>query len=261
MERDFEKERQAFADSWVLAGRVEDVPGPGNYYTWEKTRVPLLILHATDGEIRSFYNSCRHRGAPVVRVERGRNRALRCQYHSWTYDTTGKLVSVPDERDFVDLNREDRGLVQIKAETIGGWIFITENLNANSLTESLGDIANKLLEDTQLLIAKRETKNVRTNWKLMQEALTDNFTSTNDEISPSGHSLGEDSYAIPPNLLHVTIEKHDVIFTTWPIDENTTELEIIYLAPPSETTISPAEDSAWQKEISSIQKTIQQVIE
>ena len=43
MERDFEKERQAFADSWVLAGRVEDVPGPGNYYTWEKTRVPLLI--------------------------------------------------------------------------------------------------------------------------------------------------------------------------------------------------------------------------
>ena len=95
----------------------------------------------------------------------------------------------------------------------------------------------------------------------MQEALTDNFTSTNDETSPSGHSLGEDSYAIPPNLLHVTIEKHDVIFTTWPIDENTTELEIIYLAPPSETTISPSEDSAWQKEISSIQKTIQQVIE
>ena len=56
MERDFEKERQAFADSWVLAGRVEDVPGPGNYYTCEKTTVPLLILHSTDGEIRSFYN-------------------------------------------------------------------------------------------------------------------------------------------------------------------------------------------------------------
>ncbi len=95
----------------------------------------------------------------------------------------------------------------------------------------------------------------------MQEALTDNFTSTNDETSPSGHSLGEDSYAIPPQLLHVTIENHALLFTTRPIDEHTTELEIIYLAPPSETTLSPSEASAWQQQISSIQKPIQQVIE
>ncbi|SVD30267.1 uncharacterized protein METZ01_LOCUS383121, partial [marine metagenome] len=209
----------------------------------------------------AFYNSCRHRGAPVVRVERGRNRALRCQYHSWTYDTTGKLVSVPDERDFVDLKREDRGLVQIKVETIGGWIFITENLNATSLTENLGDITKKLSEDTNLLIAKRETEHVQNNWKLVQEILSDNFAYTSDELSPAGHSSGKDSYAISPNLLRVTIEKHDVVLSTWPIDENATELEIVYLAPPSETETSPAQDSAWQKEISSIQKTIQQAIE
>ena len=261
MGNNFEKERQAFANSWVVAGRLEDIPGPGHYYTWGKTRVPLLILHATDGEIRSFYNSCRHRGAPVVRVARGRNRALRCQYHSWTYDTTGKLVSVPDERDFVDLKREDRSLVQIKAESIGGWIFVTENLNAHSLTESLGDVADKLLEDSNLLIAKRETEHVQNNWKLVQEILNDNFASTSDELSPTGHNLGEDSYTIFPNLFHVTIEKHDVVLVTWPIDENATELEIIYLAPPSEIESSAGEVSAWQKEISSIQKTIQKVIE
>jgi len=261
MERNFEKERQAFANSWVLSGHLEDIPGPGNYYTWEKTHVPLIILHATDGEIRAFYNSCRHRGAPVVRVARGRNRALRCQYHSWTYDTTGKLVSVPDERDFVDLKREDRGLVPVKVETIGGWIFINENLNATSLTENLGDITKKLLEDTNLLMAKRETEHVQNNWKLVQEVLSDNFAHISDEPPSTGHSLGKDSYSIFPNLLRVTIEKHDVILNTWPIDENATELEIVYLAPPSETETSPAEDSAWLKEISSIQKTIQQVIE
>jgi len=171
------------------------------------------------------------------------------------------LVSVPDERDFVDLKREDRSLVQIKTETIGGWIFVTENLNAHSLTESLGNVTDKLLEDSNLLIAKRETEHVQNNWKLVQEILNDNFASTSDELSPTGHNLGEDSYTIFPNLFHVTIEKHDVVLVTWPIDENATELEIIYLAPPSEIESSAGEVSAWQKEISSIQKTIQKVIE
>ena len=63
--------------------------------TWERTRVPLLIVHAVDGVTRCFYNSCRHRGAPVVRVPKGKNRALRCQYHSWTYDTTGDSCPSP----------------------------------------------------------------------------------------------------------------------------------------------------------------------
>ena len=97
---------------------------------------------------------------------------------------------------------------------------------------------------------------MQNNWKSIQEILSDNFTSTSDELSPAEHNLDEDSYTIFPNLLHVTIEKHDIVLVTWPIDENTTELEIIYLAP-----LSKIEDSAWQKEISSIQKTIQQVIE
>jgi nitrite reductase/ring-hydroxylating ferredoxin subunit len=40
------------------------------------------------------------------RANCGTARALRRQYHSWTYDiTTGSLTHVPDERDFVGLSR------------------------------------------------------------------------------------------------------------------------------------------------------------
>ena len=123
----YEAERaEILGKAWLLAGRLDEVPRPGLYMTWEKTVVPLLIVHAVDNVVRCFYNSCRHRGAPVVRVARGRNRALRCQYHSWTYDTSGKLVSVPDERDFVDLRREERALVPVACEVANSAIFVNE---------------------------------------------------------------------------------------------------------------------------------------
>ncbi len=123
----YEAERaEVFGKAWLLAGRLDEIARPGLYMTWEKTRVPLLVVHAVDDVIRCFYNSCRHRGAPVVRVPRGRNRALRCQYHSWTYDTSGKLVSVPDERDFVDLRREERSLVPVACDIANSAIFVNE---------------------------------------------------------------------------------------------------------------------------------------
>ena len=31
--------------------------------------VPLLLIRGRDGKLRAFYNTCRHRGAPVVRDE------------------------------------------------------------------------------------------------------------------------------------------------------------------------------------------------
>ena len=49
---------------------------------------------------------------------RGSSRRLRCQYHSWTYEIDGgTLVSVPDERDFVDLDWEQRCLPRASCDT------------------------------------------------------------------------------------------------------------------------------------------------
>ena len=40
------------------------------------------------------------------RGECGQARVLVCQFHSWSYDLRGNLVRVPDERDFVGLQKE-----------------------------------------------------------------------------------------------------------------------------------------------------------
>ena len=91
---------------WMYVGRIEDVAEEGSYFTWEDAGVPLLIVRGNDMKVRAFYNSCRHRGAPVVRDACGKASVLRCQYHSWAYDTQGHLVSYPSSRDFVDLDRK-----------------------------------------------------------------------------------------------------------------------------------------------------------
>jgi phenylpropionate dioxygenase-like ring-hydroxylating dioxygenase large terminal subunit len=159
--------------TWVIAGRAEDVPNPGDYFTFSDLGVPLLIVRGTDGQIRCFYNTCQHRGAPVVRDERGSARRLRCQYHSWTYEVDGgTLVSIPDERDFVDLDWEARCLPQASCDTYAGFVFVNRDLDAAPLADWIGPLAEMIdpFQGERLREVYRESMIVPCNWKVTAEA-------------------------------------------------------------------------------------------
>lgn len=62
---------------------------------------PLCLIRL-EGEVRAFDDVCRHLGASlsigeVVSVDGAP--ALRCRYHGWTYDATGRVVDIPARRD------------------------------------------------------------------------------------------------------------------------------------------------------------------
>ena len=159
--------------TWVIAGRVEDVPEPGDYITFDDLGVPMLIVRGTDGVIRCFYNTCQHRGAPVVRDARGSSRRLRCQYHSWTYEVdAGTLVSVPDERDFVDLDWQERCLPRASCDTFAGFVFVNRDLDASPLADWIGPMAEMLepFRAEDLREVYRESRIVPCNWKVTAEA-------------------------------------------------------------------------------------------
>ncbi len=169
---DLEQEH-VWAKSWVIAGRVEDVAEPGDYFQMKDLGVPLIIVRGTDSVIRGFYNTCQHRGAPVVRDERGSARRLRCQYHSWTYEVDGgTLVALPDERDFVNLDWEQRCLPKVRCETFAGFIFVNRDLDAAPLLEWLGDSAEMFApyQGDQLREIYRESMIIPCNWKITAEA-------------------------------------------------------------------------------------------
>lgn len=106
--------------SWVCIGREEGLEEPGSYRTFNKLGAPMLVVRGRDNKLRAFYNTCRHRGAPVVREECGRASLLRCQYHSWTYQLDGRLIAVPDERDFPSLDKSKRGLMPARCDVWAG---------------------------------------------------------------------------------------------------------------------------------------------
>jgi phenylpropionate dioxygenase-like ring-hydroxylating dioxygenase large terminal subunit len=158
---------------WVLAGRAEDIPGPGDYFLFDDLRVPVIVVRGKDSTIRAFYNTCQHRGAPVVRDPVGTVRTLRCQYHSWTYDiSSGALINVPDERDFVGLDTSLRCLPTLRCEVWDNWIFVNQDPDAIALIDWIGPIAEQLAElqgQTLRTVATR-SEIVACNWKVTAEA-------------------------------------------------------------------------------------------
>ena len=161
-----------FKRVWLYAAHDSELPAPGSYKLSDIAGAPILLARGDDGVVRGFYNACRHRGAPVVRGECGTARMLTCQFHSWSYNLAGELVRVPDERDFVDLDRSERGLPPVRCESWGGWHFVNLDLDAEPLLDFLHPIPTLLPEVASAPFRVIDVKHVELacNWKILAEA-------------------------------------------------------------------------------------------
>lgn len=160
---------------WKVAGRAEDIPTAGSYIVWDAMKPPIVIIRGEDDRVRAFYNTCSHRGSPVVRSSCGTAKRLRCRYHSWTYNTKGELVGVPDAGDFGDLDWKTHGLRAVRCEVFDGWIFINEDPDAKSLRDFLGPVAEELaqFEGEGLRTVRRTSRILPANWKLCIEGFSE----------------------------------------------------------------------------------------
>lgn len=131
--------------SWLYACHIDELSEQGSYILFKKTGSPILIVRGKDDRVRAFYNTCRHRGGPLVKEAAGKSRGgFVCGYHGWTYDLEGKLVNLRDRRDFVDLDFSCHGLVGVRCERLGNWVFINEDPDAEALLDHLGPIPEHL---------------------------------------------------------------------------------------------------------------------
>ncbi|MAE94063.1 MAG: (2Fe-2S)-binding protein [Deltaproteobacteria bacterium] len=174
----YELERESlWSRSWLLAGHVDQLPEVGSFFRWDDSGVPLIVVRGEDRRIRSFYNTCTHRGGPATTEASGKVRAFRCGYHSWTFDLEGELIAVPDERDFVDLDRSCRGLAAVRCETWGGWIFVNRDPDAPTLKEYLGTIPDEIAdyEVDKLRLVEKQSSTLECNWKVAMDAFLETY--------------------------------------------------------------------------------------
>lgn len=138
---DQELER-VFGRSWLVVGHEDMVREPGDYVTNYMGEVPVILLRDRGNEIRVLVNRCSHRGNSVCLFDRGSTRAFTCSYHGWTYDLSGKLVSVPMEQELYhnDLNKDALGLEPVpKVASFYGLVFACLDAGAPDLEDWLGE--------------------------------------------------------------------------------------------------------------------------
>jgi len=110
----------------ILMGFASEWAPPGAFRTDDHLGVPILIVRARDGKLRAFLNVCRHRGAKVADGS-GTARVFSCPYHAWTYDLSGKVRGIPDERCFPGIRPGRSSLTELPlCEKYGlVWVIAT----------------------------------------------------------------------------------------------------------------------------------------
>jgi benzoate/toluate 1,2-dioxygenase alpha subunit len=88
---------QLWRHTWIYVGHDSQVPNPGDFYTTQLAREPVIMVRGSDGLVRVLPNRCAHKGTRLVSAVHGKclGGMLRCPYHGWTYRLDGRLRTVP----------------------------------------------------------------------------------------------------------------------------------------------------------------------
>ncbi len=80
--------------AWIYVGHESQIPNPGDYFTTEIARQPVILIRHSDASLKVLFNRCAHKGAKVLENACGNARYLRCGYHGWIYHTDGTCRTV-----------------------------------------------------------------------------------------------------------------------------------------------------------------------
>jgi choline monooxygenase len=158
-----------FAKTWQAVGRTDQVREKGQFFTATIAREPLVVVRGQDGELRAFYNVCRHHAAAVVTAEQGCADKFRCPYHGWTYGTDGGLKGMVEFEGVAGFDRAKNGLVPVRVETWENFAFVNLDAQAVPLSEFLGSIPRlvaPLRWPEKLRFFDRRVYELECNWKV-----------------------------------------------------------------------------------------------
>ena len=168
---------------WIYCGHESQVNKPGDYYTVQIGRQPMIMVRGADGKVNVLYNRCPHRGSMICGDRNGNTgEFFRCSYHAWTFNHDGKLKSIPMMeagyagtrwgRDNPDCNMKQAARV----ENYRGFVFASLAKDGPSLTEFLGpskiafdDICDRAPEGEVEVVPNCFRVIQNSNWKIFLE--------------------------------------------------------------------------------------------
>lgn len=158
-----------FSSTWQVVGRADQVRDNGQYFTADLAGEPLVIARGEDGQLRAFYNVCRHHAAAVVTEAQGCAKQFRCPYHGWTYAIDGTLKGMVEFDGVCNFDRAKNGLVPVRVDVWENFVFVNLDGRAAPLRDFLGVVPGLVapLEfPKKLHFFDRRVYTLNCNWKV-----------------------------------------------------------------------------------------------
>lgn len=132
-----------FESTWSFVGLETQLSQPHEFVTTFIGRQPVIVMRDGAGAIGCFLNTCRHRGTLLCPFKHGRQKFHVCRYHGWSYDSSGKNVTVTGaaEGQYPSaFDQADKGLVPVaRVESYRGLIFASLSADVPPLGDYLGE--------------------------------------------------------------------------------------------------------------------------
>lgn len=167
------EKRTVFGRSWQLAGRTDQLNQAGDYVTTEIAGEPIVIVRGGDGELRGFFNVCRHHAAAVMTASEGHASQMRCPYHGWTYSLEGELKGTPDFAGVCDFDRSKNGLVPVNISVWEKWVFAKIDGEEDNVVEAELQKQIEELGFANLHWFERRRYELKCNWKVFVDNYLD----------------------------------------------------------------------------------------
>jgi len=165
---------QIFHRSWQFLCHEEKLSEAGNFATMNIEGQSIVALRNREGELRAYYNVCKHRGHELLSGE-GQTKRITCPYHAWTYDLDGALVNAPRSEHLENFDQREICLEKIHIEVFCHLVFVNLDPEAAPLAEQSGNLAQEVMQYApdlgQLTFSSRLTYRIKANWK----SVVDNF--------------------------------------------------------------------------------------
>lgn len=160
--------KRFFFQMWICAGRAAEIPEPGDFFVRDAMGESIVIARGEGGQVRAFYNTCRHRGTKYCEEQHGRfTGRIQCPYHLWTYRLDGTLANAPHMNDVPGFRKEDHSLGQVACDTWDGHVFLNFSAEPPPLASQLATLPAKFApwRMQELRVGARIEYDLKTNWK------------------------------------------------------------------------------------------------
>jgi len=133
-----------FESNWVYLAHESQIPDNNDYYTTTIGRQPIIVTRDKQGELHAVINACAHKGAMLCRRKHGNKGSFTCPFHGWTFNNSGKLLKVKDEKTTeysVSFNQNgSHDLTKVaRFQSYRGFLFGSLNPHVQPLEDYLGE--------------------------------------------------------------------------------------------------------------------------